>query len=131
MKTKLFFTVIAVFLFGGTCFSQQGNGGMKPPSLEERLKMIDEKICQPLQLDSTQKEKVATAFNDFFSEVEKLIDKSSNPPTRPDRSKVDALAKIRDEKVKGVLSDEMYAKYLELEKTTRPDRQGEGRTPKK
>lgn len=120
MKTKLLLIAIAFFLFGNTCFSQQGEGGMKPPSIEERLKMISEKICQPLKLDNIQTEKVTSAFNDFFTEMEKLVDRSTDPPTRPEKSKVDALAKIRDDKIKQVLLEPLFTKYLELEKTTRP-----------
>jgi uncharacterized protein YfkK (UPF0435 family) len=122
MKTKLFFTAITLFLFGNSCFSQQGEGGMKPPSIEERLKMINEKICQPLKLDNTQTEKVSAAFNDFFTEMEKLVDRSTNPPTRPEKLKVDALAKIRDDKVKQLIPEALYTKYLELEKSTRPNK---------
>ena len=120
MKTKLFLVAITILLGISNCFSQPGKGGMKPPSIEERLKMVNEKICQPLKLDDTQKEKVNSAFNDFFTEMDKLVDKSTNPPTRPDKSKVDALAKIRDEKVTQAIPEALFNKYLELEKTTRP-----------
>jgi hypothetical protein len=120
MKTKLFLAAITILLGISNCFSQPGKGGMKPPSIEERFKMINEKICQPLTLDNTQSEKVSAAFNDFFTEMDKLVDISTNPPTRPDKSKVDALAKIRDEKVKQAIPEALFNKYLELEKTTRP-----------
>lgn len=120
MKTKLFLAAITFFFGMNYCFSQPGNEGMKPPSIEERLKMVNEKICQPLKLDNTQAEKVSAAFNDFFTELDKLVDKSTNPPTRPEKSKVDPLAKIRDEKVKQAIPEALYANYLELEKSTRP-----------
>jgi hypothetical protein len=120
MKTKLFLTAITILLGISNCFSQPGKGGMKPPSIEERLKMVNEKICQLLKLDNTQSEKVNSAFNEFFLEMDKLVDKSTNPPTRPEKSKVDALAKIRDDKIKQVLPEGLFTKYLELEKTTRP-----------
>jgi hypothetical protein len=120
MKTKLFLSAITIFFGMSNCFSQQGEGGMKPPSIEERLKMVNEKICQPLNLDDTQKEKVNSAFNDFFTEMDKLVDKSTNPPTRPEKSKVDALAKIRDDKIKQSIPEALFTKYLELEKSTRP-----------
>jgi len=120
MKTKLFLAAITILLGISNCFSQPGKGGMKPPSIEERLKMVNEKICQPLKLDNTQSEKVNSAFNEFFLEMDKLVDKSTNPPTRPEKSKVDALAKIRDDKVKQAIPEVLYTKYLELEKSTRP-----------
>lgn len=116
MKTITLIIGIAVLLTGNACFSQPGNGGMKPPSLEERLKMVDKEICQPLKLDKTQKEKVSAAFNVFFVALDKL----ATPPVRPEKSKVDALAKTRDEKVKLAIPVALFPKYLELEKATRP-----------
>jgi hypothetical protein len=42
------------------------------------------------------------------------------PPPMPDKSKIDALAKIRDDKVKLAIPEALYPKYFYLEKTTRP-----------
>lgn len=120
MKTKAIAIIITILLAGNACFSQPGNGNPKAPSLEERLKMVDEKICQPLKLDKTQSGKVSAAFSDFFGEMEKLMDKSVNPPAWPEKSKVDALAQKRDEKIKPILSTVQFAKYLELEMAMRP-----------
>lgn len=80
--------------------------------------MVDEKICQPLKLNSTQKVKVLTAFRDFFVELDKI----AKPPARPEKSKVDALSKIRDDKVKLAIPANLFQKYLELELSTRPKR---------
>lgn len=123
MKTKLILAVIAFFIGIGYCFSQPGNGDRKPPSIEERIKMIDEKICQPLKLDKTQKEKLLSAFNIFFVDIDKI----AIPPARPEKSKVDALAKIRDAKVKQAIPVAQYTKYLDLEIQTRPKGPEEGR----
>ena len=122
MTTKLFLAAITLILSMSNCISQPGNGGMKPPSIEERLKMVDEKICQPLKLDKTQTEKVSAAFKEFFTEMEKI----AKPPARPEKSKADALAKIRDEKVKQAIPETLYTKYLDLEKSTRPKNPPEG-----
>jgi len=123
MKTKLLFTAIAFLLGLNICFSQPGYGGMKPPSIEERLKMVDKEICQPLKLDKSQTEKVTAAFKDFFVELDKTV----TPPARPEKTKIDALAKVRDEKVKQAIPTDLYPKYLELEKATRPKGPEEGR----
>ena len=74
MRTKLFATVIMVLSAVSFCFSQPEHGGMKPPSKNERIKMVKERICQPLNLDKLQTEKVTSAFNDFFVEMDKLVD---------------------------------------------------------
>ena len=94
--------------------------------------MIEERICKPLNIDKQQTEKVTAAFNEFFVEIEKLVDKSTNPPTRPDKAKVDALGKIRDEKVKLIIPAALFPKYLELEMAGRPKGPKEGeRQPSK
>ena len=128
MKTKIFATVITILLSGSIGFSQPGQGGTKPPKIKERLKMVDERICQPLSLDHAQKEKVTLAFKDFFTEMDKLMDLKTNPPARPEKSKVDSLAKIRDDKVKLIIPEALFPKYLELENETRPKGPGDERS---
>jgi hypothetical protein len=131
MSTKVFAALVIVLLTRSFCFSQPADGPGKPPTLEVQLKVVNEKICTPLNLDKSQTEKVDAAFKQFFEGFEKLIDKSVRPPVMPERSKVDALGKIRDEKVKEVISSGLYAKYLELEQAARPRApQGEMIRPK-
>ena len=120
MKTRVLATVIILFSAVSFGFSQPKDGSPQPPSLKERIGMIEERICKPLNLNKQQTEKVTAAFNEFFVEMEKLVDKSTNPPTRPDKAKVDALGKIRDEKVKLLIPAALFPKYLELEMAGRP-----------
>ena len=120
MKTKVFATVIMVLSAVSFCFSQPEHGGMKPPSKNERIKMVKELICKPLNLDKSQTEKVTSTFKDFFEEMDKLVDRSAKPPVRPEKSIIDSLAKIRDEKVKLIIQESQFAKYLELELAGRP-----------
>lgn len=131
MKSTSVVTAFFIVLVTSICFAQpQPDGkGRKPPTSEERLKMVNEKICQPLKLDKNQTAKVSVAFKEFFAEMDKLIDFKSNPPRMPEKSKVDVLAKIRDNKVKKDIPENLFAKYIELEKTTRP--QHEGNPPNK
>ena len=127
MKTKAVFLSIALLLSGIICFSQPENGRMRPPSLKHRLGMVDQKISQPLELEKGQKKAVESAFKEFFVEMDKLMDFSVQPPARPEKAKVDALAKIRDEQVKKSIPESKFAKYLELELSTRPKDPCEGR----
>ena len=120
MKTLLVLITLVIGLFTANCTAQPGGKDRKPPSIEDRLKMIDEKICQPLKLDKTQTAKVADAFNAFFTEMDKLVDFKANPPVMPEKSKADALAKVRDAKIKLIVSESLFTQFLELEKTTRP-----------
>jgi hypothetical protein len=126
MKSISIVTALFISLLTSVCFAQpQTDGkGRKPPTSEELLKMVNEKICQPLKLDKNQTAKVSVAFKDFFTEMDKLIDFKSNPPRMPEKSKIDALSKIRDNKVKKAIPEKLFDKYIELEKTTRPPHEG-------
>ncbi len=126
MKSTSVITAFFIVLFTNICFAQtQPDGkGRKPPTMEERLKMINEKICLPLKLDKNQTTKMGVAFKDFFTEMDNLIDFKSNPPRMPEKSKVDILAKIRDNKVKKDIPENLFAKYVELEKTIHPPHEG-------
>ena len=126
MKSKIALTILCISLFSGICFAQSQPDGKerKPPTIEERLKMVNEKICTPLKLDKNQTAKVSVAFKDFFTEMDKLIDFNANPPRMPEKSKIDALAKIRDNKVKKAIPENSFDKYIELEKSTRPPHEG-------
>jgi hypothetical protein len=96
-----------------------------PPSLDERIKIIDEKICIPLSLSAIQKETIDKAFLNFYTEMDAIMKTSPDTKSPPDKSKIEPLEKARDEKIKKVLSAEQFNKYLELEKTTRPNRKEE------
>ena len=126
MKSKIVIFTLFISMFTGVCFAQsQPDGkGRKPPTIEERLKMVNEKICQPLKLDKNQTAKVSVAFKDFFIEMEKLMDFKTNPPRMPEKPKVDALVKIRDNKEKKIIPENVFDKYIELEKATRPPHEG-------
>lgn len=108
MKTTFIF--VLSFFLTITAFSQPKR------SLEDRLKMIEQKICKPLSLNKTDTEKVKSYFNEFFIEVDKL----SALGTPPNREKVEVLSQIRDNKIKLILSEEQYKKYVKLEIETRP-----------
>jgi hypothetical protein len=99
--------------------------GHTPPSSEDRMKMVEEKIIKPLSLNSSQSETVSGAFREFFDNMDKLRQLQQNSTTPPDKSKVEQLKKARDEKIKVVLTNEQFIKYEELEKSARPPKPGE------
>jgi hypothetical protein len=96
-----------------------------PPSLNERIRIIDEKICTPLKLTNVQKETVEKAFTDFYNETDALAKTAPQPGVPVDKAKIEPLKKSRDEKIRKVLSSDQFREYLELEKTIRPDRKKE------
>jgi hypothetical protein len=69
-----------------------------------------------LSSSSDRGEKVKSYFKEFFIEVDKL---SANG-NRPERKKVEILSENRDKKIKHLLTEEEYKKYLKLEPETRP-----------
>ncbi len=108
------------------------NPGIKenagPPSLDERMKRVEEIILKPLALTAAQKETANKAFRDFYVEMDKLGKAQPGATTPPDRSRMEPLEKARDAKIKQVISAAQYAKYLDLEKAARPPRP-EGKSP--
>ena len=101
------------------------NEKQNPPPLQERLKVVEDKICKQLALTAEKRETIISAFSVFYSEMDKLIKSQSGPQGPPEKSKVDPLEQTRDSKVKQVLTGEQFKKFLELEKEARPNRPGE------
>lgn len=101
-------------------YAQPAGGPPKPPSAEERLKRVNEKLKKELQLSTKQQAVVNEAFELFFKEADKLRPQSPPPPPPPDRAKIEPLAQKRDASIKTVLTEAQYKKYIEIEKTLRP-----------
>ncbi len=110
--------------------SPDNNGKANPPSNEERLKMVQEKIIKPLALNPAQTETVTNAYKDFMTAMENLKKTQTNPQQPVEKAKVEPLEKARDEKISKVLTKDQFAKYMELEKTSRPQK-APGQEPKK
>ncbi len=94
----------------------------EPPPLEERLKVVSEKICKPLSLTAIQQESVQRAFADFYTEMDQLRNATGDRQSPPDKSKVDPLEKARNAKIQQLISAEKFKQFLELEKESRPAR---------
>jgi hypothetical protein len=117
-----------VFLLLGTVVAQTITA--QPPSPEERLKHVSEKLEKELKLSAAQKEKLTAAYREFFSGMEKLHKTEGKPvpppPPPPPKNKeaVEKLTKARDAEIKSVLTAAQYQKYAEIEKTMRPPAPG-------
>ena len=96
------------------------DGKQKPPAKEERMRTVKESIIKPLALTDSQQETVTKAFSDFFESLEGIVKTQSDPRARPDKSKVEPLEKIRNEKIRQVLNADQFKKFLELELAARP-----------
>jgi len=99
----------------------------KPPSIEDRIKHVDEKLSKELTLTADQKKKVEAAYKDFFAKADKLHEKMPPPPPPPapgNKAEMDKLSKDRDAEIQKSLSPEQFKKYADVEKTLRPNPPG-------
>ncbi len=111
----------------GLCKAQdkEGNRLPKPPTLKQRLNRVSAELNKQLQLTPNQKEKILFAYKVFFADMDKNRDKDAPPPPPPPPVKkeiADKLSGDRDAKIKKVLTEKQYGKYVEVEKTLRPKR---------
>lgn len=120
------FLLILILLSLDT-YSQPPQDGMrKPPSPEERLKHVTERMNHELTMTPAQRTKVTTAYKDFFKAMDALRSKNGKqappppPPPPANKAAVDKLVKKRDAKIKAVLNAEQFKKYSILEKSMRP-----------
>lgn len=97
-----------------------GEPAAEHPSDERRLKLIEENIIKPLELNSVQADTIKRAFSDFFLAMSKF--REGNDLNPPERSVVESLEKARDKRIEKILTAEQFLKYRELEKSARPPR---------
>lgn len=108
-------------------------GPPKPPSQQERLKQVTDKIGKEMTLTAAQKTALEAAYSEFFDGMEKLRVKEGKPAVAPpppppppvNREAAEKLSKVRDEKIKQVLSEAQYRQYTTIEKGLRPRRPGD------
>jgi hypothetical protein len=130
---------IGIALLMSIAFLAKAQDAPKPPSIEDRLKHTKEVIEKDLQLTPTQEKQLLQAYTDFFNEMDKLHKVAPPPPPPPPppptmdpkvKEQFDKLVKERDEKMKQVLNEEQYKKYLEATKRLHPRHQnGKEGTP--
>jgi hypothetical protein len=115
---------IGIALLMSIAFLGKAQDAPKPPSVEDRLKHTKEVIEKDLQLTPAQENQLIQAYTDFFNQMEKLHKDAPPPPPPPPpppmdpkmKEQFDKLVKERDEKMKQVLSEDQYKKYLEAVK---------------
>lgn len=107
----------------------------KPPSPEERLKHVTERMNHEITMTPAQQTKLTAAYKDFFKAMDALRSKNGKqalpppppPPPPADKAAVDKLVKERDAKIKAALNTEQFKRYSELEKSMRPPPPGQRR----
>ena len=121
MKQLIISSILLLSIYGSKAQDHQ------PPSPEEHLKKNREIFQKELQLNQSQLQKVQEAYKEFM-ESAKVLHEQNPPPPPPMDPKVkelfDKLVENRDARVKDVLTEDQYKKYLEVEKKMRPPHPG-------
>lgn len=122
MKTKI--PMLVAFLFGAIISVNAQQQGMQRRTVEERVKATMDKLTTPLSLDQAEQDKTTAVFTDYYTSQDKMREDARASGNRPDRSVVEKMMNDRDEKLKGIFTDDQYKKFKgEVEPTLRPQRQ--------
>src|ERR1043165_3783997 len=126
MKTKVMLTAAALFIAG---IAANAQGGFQRRTVEERLKAVDDKIAV-FNLEKSKKDQADTVFTQYFKAVDVKRDEimsSGSPDREKMRSEVQKLSADRDDKLKGIFTDDQFKKWKdEIEPSLRPQRPNGG-----
>ena len=131
MKKSIFFFG-ALFIISSASLAQNADstrlrGRLKQMSPSQRQELRKELRSKWDSLSPEQKEKVKTAYKQFFEKIDALRGKGKivappppPPPPPGEKEAIDKLSKVRDEQIRQALSAAQYKKYQEIENTLRP-----------
>jgi len=126
MKTQFkSLAVIIVMLLTTSAFAQQEN--RERPTVEKRVANVIVKIEKKIEINESQKATIEEAFTMFYTKADNQMESGK----RPEKSVMEGLEKERDNKIKVVLSQENYEKYLKISCQLRPQPQQQGQRPPK
>ena len=123
---KLLFFFLAITVAGITSKAQD-RGGFQRRTVEERVKIVHDKIDSAFKPSADNLKAVDAAFTDYYKAQDKLREEMMSGGERPDmqamRAKMEPLVAERDEKLKKALSEDQYKKWKEeIEPGMRPQR---------
>ena len=132
MKRKI--VILVLFLFAGFAFvnAQGGGGGFQRRTVEERVKMVHQKIDSAFKLDATNMAAVDSVFANYYRSQDKVREDMMAGGGQVDRQammeKMQPLMDDRDAKLKKALGDDKYKVWKEqIEPTMRRPGGGGGR----
>lgn len=86
-------------------------------TIEERVKIIHEKMDSAFKLEPAKLTKVDSAFANYYRQQEKVRAEMMSGGERPDfqamREKMQPLMDARDTELKGILSEDQFKKWKE------------------
>lgn len=100
-----------------SAFAQQGGGQRR--TVEERVKMTLDRMKETLQITPDQTVKLDSVFTKSFKDMDKAREDARASGNRMDREAFTKFSTERDEKVKGILTEEQYKKYKAAEEERR------------
>lgn len=127
MKKQILLATIAA-MFSIATVSAQG-GGMPRRTVEERVKVVHEKLDSAFKLDAAKMKDAEAIFTDYYKAQDKVREDAMAGGGQPDRdamrAKMQELGTQRDDKLKKVLTEEQMKTWKDqIEPSMRPQRRG-------
>lgn len=126
MKNKILF--LSLLLFSVVFVQAQGGGGgFQRRTVEERVKVVHDKLDSAFKLEAAKLKEADDIFTNYYKAQDKLREEMMSGGERPDpqvmREKMQPITNERDEKLKKVLTEDQYKKWKEeIEPSMRPQR---------
>ncbi len=106
-KTILLSLLLLVFTISSSYAQQGPQQPPKPPSIKERVEHSMKILNKKITVSDAQNTQIKPVLNSFITDLDKLMVKGQ----QPDITKVQALEKVRDTKMKSILSEKQYQIY--------------------
>ena len=132
MKIKYIF-FIAMLLVAGITVNAQGGGRR---TVEERVKMVHEKMDSAFKLEASKLTKVDSVYANYYRQTDKVRQElmAASNGERPDmqamREKTQPYSDARDKELKVLLTDDQYKKWKEEIEPSMMRRPGGGGGPR-
>jgi hypothetical protein len=118
---------MALFLLLGSvsAFAQGGPGGFQRRTVEERVKMIHQKMDSAFKLEAAKLTQVDSVFANYYRSQDKIREEMMSGGGQVDRQamreKFQPVMDERDKKLQGILSADQYKTWKEvIEPSMRP-----------
>lgn len=126
MKFKHVFLLALII---ATSISVNAQGGFRR-TVEERVKVVHEKMDSVFKLATDKQAKVDTVFANYYRQQDKLREEMRSGGERPDfqamREKMQPLIEARDKELKAILSEDQFKKWKEEIEPSMMQRRGGG-----
>lgn len=126
---KFLFLALMLSAVTGVALAQGGGGGFQRRTVEERVKIVHDKLDSAFKPAADKFKEIDVIFTDFYKAQDKMREEMMGGGERPDpqvmREKMQGMATERDDKLKKVLTEDQFKKWKEeIEPSMRPQRGG-------